>query len=67
MEEVADLMPQMDDEDSSSAGLSDDLGPGTHELEVDAPNAYTAGRVRELVEELAYRLGLVVEFVEEED
>ena len=67
VEEVADLMPQMDDEDSSSAGLSDDLGPGTHELEVDAPNAYTAGRVRELVEELAYRLGLVVEFVEEED
>ena len=67
VEEVADLMPHMDDEDSSSAGLSDDLGPGTHELEVDAPNAYTAGRVRELVEELAYRLGLVVEFVEEED
>ena len=67
VEEVADLMPQMDDEDSSSAGLSDDLGPGTHELEVDSPNAYTAGRVRELVEELAYRLGLVVEFVEEED
>ncbi|MES5814584.1 hypothetical protein [Pseudoxanthomonas sp. Soil82] len=67
VEEVADLMPQMDDEDSSSAGLSDDLGPGTHELEVDAPNAYTAGRVRELVGELAYRLGLVVEFVEEED
>ena len=67
VEEVADLMPQMDDEDSSSAGLSDDPGPGTHELEVDAPNAYTAGRVRELVEELAYRLGLVVEFVEEED
>ena len=67
VEEISDLMPHMDDDDSSSAGLSDDLGPGTHELEVDAPNAYTAGRVRELVEELAYRLGLVVEFVEEED
>ena len=62
VEEVADLMPHMDDDDSSSAGLSDDIGPGTHELEVDAPNDYTAGRVREAVEELALRLGLVVEF-----
>ncbi|WP_028917487.1 hypothetical protein [Pseudoxanthomonas sp. J35] len=62
VEEVADLMPRMDDDDSSSAGLSDDVGPGTHELEVDAPNEYTAGRVREAVEELAIRLGLVVEF-----
>lgn len=66
VEEVADLMPRMDDEDSSSAGLSDDIGPGTHELEVDAPNDYTAGRVREAVEELAFRLGLVVEFIEDE-
>ncbi|WP_028919638.1 hypothetical protein [Pseudoxanthomonas suwonensis] len=62
VEEVADLMPRMDDDDSSSAGLSDDIGPGTHELEVDAPNEYTAGRVREAVEELAIRLGLAVEF-----
>ena len=62
VEEVDDLMPHMDDDDSSSAGLSDDIGPGTHELEVDAPNDYTAGRVREAVEELALRLGLVVEF-----
>ncbi|HET6395390.1 MAG TPA: hypothetical protein VFF91_00950 [Pseudoxanthomonas sp.] len=62
VEEVADLMPRMDDEDSSSAGLSDDIGPGAHDLEIDAPNAYTARRVRQAVEELAYRLGLVVEF-----
>src|SRR5207342_3049897 len=33
VEEVADLMPRMDDEDSSSAGLSDDEGPGVHEVE----------------------------------
>ena len=66
VEEVADLMPRMDDEDSSSAGLSDDIGPGTHELEIDAPNDYTAGRVREAVEELAIRLGLVVEFETDE-
>jgi len=67
VEEVADLMPRMDDEDSSSAGLSDDIGPGTHELEVDAPNDYTAGRVRAAVEELAIRLGLVVEFETEDE
>ncbi|AKC85641.1 hypothetical protein [Pseudoxanthomonas suwonensis] len=67
VEEVADLMPRMDDDDSSSAGLSDDIGPGTHELEVDAPNEYTAGRVREAVEELAIRLGLVVEFETDEE
>src|SRR5690606_18576122 len=40
VEEVADLMPRMDDEDSSSAGLSDDNGPGAHDLEVDATNDY---------------------------
>ncbi|KAF1691461.1 hypothetical protein [Pseudoxanthomonas koreensis] len=67
VEEVADLMPRMDDEDSSSAGLSDDIGPGTHELEVEAPNEYTAGRVRAAVEELAYRLGLMAEFIDDED
>ena len=66
VEEVADLMPRMDDEDSSSAGLSDDMGPGSHELEVEAPNQYTAGRVRDAVEELAFRMGLVVEFIEDE-
>lgn len=65
VEEVADLMPRMDDEDSSSAGLSDDIGPGAHDLEVEAPNAYTAGRVRDAVEELARRMGLVIEFENE--
>ena len=67
VEEISDLMPHMDDDDSSSAGLSDGFGGGIHELEVDAPNDYTAGRVRQAVEELAYRLGLLAEFVEDED
>jgi len=67
VEEVADLMPRLDDEDSSSAGLSDDIGPGAHDLEVDAPNDYTARRVREAVEELAVRMGLVIEFEPEEE
>ena len=67
VEEIDDLMPHMDDDDSSSAGLSDGFGGGIHELEVDAPNDYTAGRVRQAVEELAFRLGLLAEFVEDED
>ncbi len=62
VEEVADLMPHMDDEDSSSAGLPDDNGPGTHELEVDAPNLATANKVREAVEALAFDLDVLVEF-----
>ncbi len=67
VEEVADLMPRMDDEDSSSAGLSDDIGPGAHDLEVEAPNDYTARRVRAAVEELAIRMDLVIEFEPEDE
>ncbi len=62
VEEVADLMPHMDDADSSSAGLADDHGPGTHELEIDAPNLATATKVREAVEALAFDLDVLVEF-----
>ncbi|QWP76330.1 hypothetical protein J5226_22525 [Lysobacter sp. K5869] len=67
VEEVADLMPHMDDADSSSAGLPDDTGPGVHELEIDAPNAATAAKVREAVEALAFDLDLVVEFEPSEE
>lgn len=66
VEEVADLMPHMDDFDSSSAGLPDDQGPGTHELEIDAPNLATANRVRETVEALAFDLDVLVEFDSDE-
>ena len=62
VEEVADLMPRMDDADSSSAGLSDLQGPSTHEIEVDAPNESTARKVREAVEALAFDLDMLVEF-----
>ncbi len=67
VEEVADLMPHMDDADSSSAGLPDDSGPGVHELEIDAPNATTANKVREAVEALAFDLDVLVEFETEEE
>lgn len=67
VEEVSDLMPHMDDADSSSAGLSEIGGPDAHELEIDAPNESTARKVRETVEALAFDLDVLVEFEEEED
>jgi len=67
VEEVADLMPRMDDADSSSAGLPDDQGPGTHELEVGAPNQTAVRRVREAVEALAFDLDVLVEFEHDEE
>jgi hypothetical protein len=67
VEEVADLMPHMDDVDSSSAGLSDVGGPDMHALEIDAPNESTARKVREAVEALAFDLDVLVEFEEEEE
>ena len=66
VEEIDDLMPHMDDPDSSSAGLSDVEGPDTHELEIDAPNAATAQKVRQAVEALALDLDMVVEFEHDE-
>ena len=62
VEEIDDLMPHMDDADSSSAGLSDVEGPDTHELEIEAPNAATAQKVRQTVEALAFDLDGLVEF-----
>ena len=66
VEEVDDLMPHMDDADSSSAGLSDVQGPDMHELEVDAPNEANARKVREAVEALAFDLDIVVESEQDE-
>lgn len=63
VEETADLMPQMDDPDSSSAGLAElSQAPGNHLLEVDTGNDATAARVRRLAEELAVRREVLVEF-----
>jgi hypothetical protein len=66
VEEVADLMPHMDDADSSSAGLSDIRGPDAHEIEIEAPNDSTARKVREAAEALAFDLDALVEFEEED-
>ena len=61
VEEVGDLMPHMDDPDSSSAGLHDTRAADTHEIEVEVPNASTERRVREAVEALAFDLDTFVE------
>ena len=62
VEEVSDLMPHMDDADSSSAGLSDVSGPDVHGIEVEAPNGSPARKVREAAEALACDLAVLVEF-----
>ncbi len=67
VEEIGDLMPHMDDADSSSAGLSDLNGDDTHTLEIEAPNPSTANKVRQAVEALAFDLGVLVEFESDED
>jgi hypothetical protein len=67
VEEIQDLMPHMDDDDSSSAGLADDQGPGFHVIEVDAPNDSTARKVREAAEALAFDLDVMVEFEAEDE
>ena len=66
VEEVADLMPHMDDPDSSSAGLHDSRGADTHEIEVEVPNPSTARKVRDAVEALAFDLDAFVEIEDEE-
>ena len=65
VEEVGDLMPQMDDPDSSSAGLHDTRGAGSHQVEVEVPNASTARKVRDSVEALAFDLDALVEIEED--
>ncbi|MEO5963510.1 MAG: hypothetical protein ABIO75_02655 [Thermomonas sp.] len=66
VEEIADLMPHMDDPDSSSAGLSDVSGPDMHEIEVDVPNPATGRKVRQAVEALAFDLDVLVEFEQDD-
>ena len=66
VEEVADLMPSLDDADSSSAGLSDVAGPQMHAIEIEVPNESTGRKVREAVEALAFDLDALVEFEEDD-
>ena len=56
-EELADLMPHMDDEDSSSAGLMDDRGGDVRALEIEVLSPH-ADRVREAAADIAGQYGL---------
>ncbi|MCR6662033.1 MAG: hypothetical protein NVV60_02515 [Luteimonas sp.] len=67
VEEIDDLMPHMDDADSSSAGLHDTRAAHTHGIEIEVPNPSTARKVRDAVEALAFDLDALVEIEEEED
>lgn len=66
VEEIGDLMPHMDDPDSSSAGLHDTRAADTHQIEVDVPNPATARKVRDAVEKLAFDLDALVEIETDE-
>lgn len=65
VEEVDDLTPHMDDDDSSSAGLSDDMGPGLHDIEVEAPHERAAQHVRNIADIVSDDLGVPIEIVDE--
>ncbi|HSX59626.1 MAG TPA: hypothetical protein VLF18_05460 [Tahibacter sp.] len=62
VEEIGDLMPHMDDEDSSSAGLPDDASEGIHQIEVRIPNALAGDRVRSVAEALARERNAGIEY-----
>ncbi len=64
VEEIADLMPHMDDPDSSSAGLSDNMGPGTHLLRIVAGNDTGIRRALEAAEASAHDQGAALEVVD---
>jgi hypothetical protein len=64
VEEIADLMPHMDDPDSSSAGLSDDIGPGTHLLAIEASDDASLKHALDVAQEGARALGIVLEVEE---
>ena len=61
VEEVADLMPHMDDPDSSSAGLPDDIGPGSHLVLVRADNETAIRRALEVAEVCAHAMAIGLE------
>lgn len=65
VEEIDDLMPHMDDEDSSSAGLSDLEGPGLHLIEIETTDEVVVDRARDLAEATAFDSGALLEFVDE--
>lgn len=64
-EAIDDLMPHMDDDDSSSAGLAENQGDDVEQVEIEADDDATYQRAREVALEGARRAGLALEIVEE--
>lgn len=67
VEEIADLMPHMDDPDSSSAGLTADNGPGTHLVLVHAESDDDSRRALASAVACAREMGIVLEVVDDEE
>lgn len=63
-EEVADLMPHMDDADSSSAGLAESEGAEVFAIEVEVENDEAVELVRRVAEIEARDAGGMLEFVD---
>ncbi|HET6632802.1 MAG TPA: hypothetical protein VFG73_08880 [Rhodanobacteraceae bacterium] len=61
-EEIQDLMPHMDDPDSTSSGLRGDMGPGHHAIIVETCDDDALPRVRAVARAVAAENGLAVEF-----
>lgn len=60
-EDAADLLPDVTGQDSSSAGLSDNQGPGNHLIRVEVASDSATERVIDALQALAERLGAVLE------
>jgi len=65
VEEIGDLMPHMDDDDSSSAGLPDDAAPGFHHIEVHVPNDRVMEQMRLVAETLVSEREAALEYDED--
>lgn len=66
VEEIGDLMPHMDDADSSSAGLTDNIGPGTHLILVHGESDNDLKFALDVAFASAREMGIVVELVEDD-
>jgi hypothetical protein len=63
-EQVADLMPHLDDDDSSSAGLAENQGTDIGALEIEVEDDDGAVLVRRVAELEAREAGAVLELVD---
>jgi hypothetical protein len=65
IEEVADMMPAMNDDDSSSAGLAENTAADVFAFEIEIEDGEDIGLIRRVAEVEAREAGAVLEFVEE--